>query len=187
VRSGEGPAIDGRLTPVRVDDLATETRWPISTDSLRALDISIIDAVPIPAAAATIGSLTCYRTSAERTRHGPTSEALAAAGPGDATGAHRLRSAEEVAAALGRTILRSGRLVSDDDGDGSDRGDPFAWLLDEGGLTAVVHQACGMVAVQIGCDMDEARTRLRARAFAEDRTTLELAREVVQRHLRLER
>lgn len=50
---------------------------------------------------------------------------------------------------------------------------------------AVVHQAGGMVAVQLGCAMDDAHAVLRARAFAENRTVTAIARDVVRRTLRL--
>lgn len=50
---------------------------------------------------------------------------------------------------------------------------------------AVVHQAAGMVAVQLGCTATDALAALRARAFAEDRPITALATEVVRRKLRL--
>lgn len=51
-------------------------------------------------------------------------------------------------------------------------------------LPNVVHQAAGMVSVQLGADVDEALLRLRAHAFAHDRRLDDVARDVVARRLR---
>jgi AmiR/NasT family two-component response regulator len=51
---------------------------------------------------------------------------------------------------------------------------------------AEVHQATGMVSVQLGVSMDEAFVRLRAHAFADGRTLRDVARAVVDRRLLLE-
>jgi hypothetical protein len=47
-----------------------------------------------------------------------------------------------------------------------------------------VHQATGMIAAQLGTSAEEALVRLRAKAFAQERTVGELANEVVSRRLR---
>jgi AmiR/NasT family two-component response regulator len=52
---------------------------------------------------------------------------------------------------------------------------------------AEVHQATGMVSAQLEVSLDEAFVRLRARAFAEDLTLRNLAREIVTRRVRFER
>lgn len=51
---------------------------------------------------------------------------------------------------------------------------------------AEVHQATGMVSVQLGISMDEAFVRLRAHAFAEHRPLRDVARAVVARELVLD-
>jgi hypothetical protein len=51
---------------------------------------------------------------------------------------------------------------------------------------AVVHQAAGMVASQLGIDLAEALARLRARAFGDGRSIYDLAFDVVERRLRFE-
>jgi hypothetical protein len=48
----------------------------------------------------------------------------------------------------------------------------------------VVHQAAGMVAVQLGVGVAEATLRLRAHAFSTDRLVADVARDVVARRLR---
>jgi hypothetical protein len=57
--------------------------------------------------------------------------------------------------------------------------------LEEGAnFRLVVHQAAGMVAVQLGVRVGEALVRLRAYAFGNDRLLTEVAEEVVGRRLR---
>ncbi|MGH3856169.1 MAG: ANTAR domain-containing protein, partial [Pseudonocardiaceae bacterium] len=46
-----------------------------------------------------------------------------------------------------------------------------------------IHQATGMISVQLGVGIEEAFSRLRARAFAEERPLSELAADVVARRL----
>jgi hypothetical protein len=59
--------------------------------------------------------------------------------------------------------------------------------LDEGAnFRFVVHQASGMVAVQLGVSVGEALLRLRAYAFGNDRLLAEVAEEVVGRQLRFD-
>lgn len=59
-----------------------------------------------------------------------------------------------------------------------------------GGLVAdhdEIHQAIGMLMVQLGVDAEEALVRLRAHAYSHSRTVLAVAREVVGRRRRLDR
>jgi hypothetical protein len=51
---------------------------------------------------------------------------------------------------------------------------------------SVVHQAVGMVSVQLGVTVDEALVRLRAHAFGNNRPVAELARDVVDRRVRFD-
>ncbi len=53
-------------------------------------------------------------------------------------------------------------------------------------LRLVVHQASGMVAVQLGVRVTEALIRLRSYAFTHDRLLTDVARDVVARRLRFE-
>ena len=59
--------------------------------------------------------------------------------------------------------------------------------LDRGAnLRSVVHQASGMVSVQLDVPVDDALARLRAHAFAVGRPIHDVAQDVVRRKLRLE-
>ena len=63
----------------------------------------------------------------------------------------------------------------------------LAMELEEGAdFRFVVHQASGMVAVQLGVSVGEALVRLRAYAFGNDRLLGEVAEAIVARTLRLD-
>jgi hypothetical protein len=67
-----------------------------------------------------------------------------------------------------------------------DRADPLEQPLLAGGDDhALVHQAAGMVAVQLGCGAADALAVMRARAFAEDEPLDTIAADVVHRRLRM--
>jgi AmiR/NasT family two-component response regulator len=53
--------------------------------------------------------------------------------------------------------------------------------------SSVVHQATGMVMVQLDSDINAAFAALRARAYQEDRTLQDLARDVLERRVRFDR
>ena len=58
---------------------------------------------------------------------------------------------------------------------------------EDGGLRrAQVYQAAGMVMVQLDVSIEEATVRLHAYAFANDRAVVDVARDIVRRHLRLD-
>jgi len=58
-------------------------------------------------------------------------------------------------------------------------------LDDTASHRAEVHQASGMVAVQLGMEVADAEARLRAHAYAVNRSVVDVARDVVRRRLRL--
>lgn len=62
----------------------------------------------------------------------------------------------------------------------------LADLLDVGTNQLEIHQATGMVAVQLSIGLDDALARLQAHAFAEDRTLSSVAADVVARRLRFD-
>jgi AmiR/NasT family two-component response regulator len=57
---------------------------------------------------------------------------------------------------------------------------------DRTGGHAVVHQATGMLLVQLGVDAETAFARLRAHAYAAGLPLAQVARDIVERRLRLE-
>jgi len=52
---------------------------------------------------------------------------------------------------------------------------------------AEVHQAAGMISVQLGVAVEEALVRLRAHAYVQERRLVDVARDVVERRLRFSR
>jgi AmiR/NasT family two-component response regulator len=57
-------------------------------------------------------------------------------------------------------------------------GEPAHW--------AEIHQATGMVSVQLGVSIDDAFVRLRAHAFADGRSLRHVSRDVITRRIRLD-
>jgi hypothetical protein len=66
-------------------------------------------------------------------------------------------------------------------------GPGLAELLDTGGTDRIViHQATGMIAVQLDDTTANALARLRAAAFASGRSIYDIARDVVERRVRFD-
>jgi hypothetical protein len=58
-------------------------------------------------------------------------------------------------------------------------------LNDAASHRAEVHQASGMLAVQLGVAVADAEARLRAHAYAVNRSVVDVSRDIVERRLRL--
>jgi GAF domain len=160
---GEGPCLEAwaSLGPVLEPDLNNpiEVRWPVFAKAATGAGVLAVFALPLRLGAIAIGALALYRD-----RSGPLSEqelALALVLAGVAT---------QVILGLqaGAAPEQLHRLLSDE---------PAHW--------AEVHQATGMVSVQLGVPLDEAYVRLRSHAFAEGRPMRAVAGDVIARRLRL--
>ncbi|MEJ7585152.1 MAG: hypothetical protein WKF43_13970 [Acidimicrobiales bacterium] len=157
---GEGPCIDavadGHLH-CEVDLAAQRSgRWMAFAPAALDLGARTVCAVPIAVGVARIGSLLLYRTTP-----GPLSDV----GHTDAVAAGGLAAS----AILG---------AQSSDGDGVETGAQGSW--------AVLHQAAGMVSVQLGVSVGEALVRMRSHAFATNRSLRLLAGDVVSRALRFD-
>lgn len=169
---GEGPGLAAFQagSPVLVADLADPTdpvsaRWPGFTAGAGALGLRAVFAFPLHIGAIALGALDLYRASPGLLDRAALTEALLVAD----------------AAALALLDLRAARS-----GDGIAAG-MAARLLDGASFyRSEVHQAAGMIMVQLGVAVDTALVRLRAFAFAADRPIGEVARDVVGRQLRLD-
>ncbi len=152
---GEGPCVDCSRTgrPVLQPDLAATGvhRWPAFTSGALEAGIRAIFALPIRVGGIRLGVLDLYRDEP-----GPLAEA-------------DLTEALHYADAAMSILLH---LQSLDPTDGS----PDLAVLED---RAEVHQATGVVSVQAGVTLSEALSLLRARAFAEERGILRLARAVL--------
>jgi hypothetical protein len=163
---GEGPSLDAfsSAMPVLVPDLdaaPNHERWPVFTPAAVRAGVRAIFVFPLRTGAARLGVLVLHRTT-----------------PGVLTPdqvANALVSTDVILALLLDELIQV-------------RPDPTQRLDEVVRLSqAEVHQATGMVSVQLGVPMEEALVRLRAHAFAHDRSIADVAREVVARQLRLER
>jgi GAF domain-containing protein len=161
---GEGPCVDAVRSgaPVLIDDVnepgdVASDRWPAFMQGAGELGIHALFAFPLRIGAISVGAVDLYRL-----RPGELSDR-------EVTGA--LLAADAAALALLR--LDSGRedMFSDD----VDRRSTYRLQ---------VHQATGMVQVQLGVKTDEAFLMLRARAFASGRSLADVATDVVERRLR---
>ncbi|HET9138222.1 ANTAR domain-containing protein [Actinophytocola sp.] len=162
---GEGPsadALDG-AGPVLAADLsaaASRRRWPVFAPAATKRGVLAMFSFPLELGAVRVGVLDLYRD-----RTGPLS------------GAQLADALVFADAAL--------LLVLDDRG-----GIPAAYAdLVDGGFDewrAEVHQAAGMLSVQLGVEVEEALVRLRAYAFTQDRRLAAVARDVIERRVRFD-
>jgi GAF domain len=160
---GEGPCTDAasRDTAVLVADLSdpgSARRWPMYAPAAAKRGIRGMLAIPIRVGAVHLGVLGLYWITA-----GPLSR-------------EKLADALTYADAL-LTLALDHRGGVDFDLDGPGGGGLSEWH-------AEVHQATGMVSVQLGADVTEALILLRAYAYLKDRRLADVAAEVVARRLR---
>jgi hypothetical protein len=162
---GEGPCVESVKTgrPVLHDDLAQTAAqlWPGFTPAALDAGVSAVFAFPLQVGAITLGALDLSRDFVGPLEDGDVKEAVALA-------------------AAATALLLHLQLASEP-------GDVHADLANRLMDRAVVHQASGMVAVQIEADLVDALIVLRARAFASDRPIVDVARDVVARKLRFSR
>ncbi|HEY0868764.1 MAG TPA: GAF and ANTAR domain-containing protein [Acidothermaceae bacterium] len=161
---GEGPCFDAARSgsPILIsdldetDDLAIE-RWPTFLAGAIAAGARALFVFPLRVGAISVGALDLYRD-----RVGDlTADELPAA----------LMAAAAAAIALLRFEVGRAAIFSDN---------PDAMV----GYQFQVHQATGMIQVQLGVSTDEALVRLRARAFALGRPLVAVATDVVERTIR---
>ena len=163
---GEGPGVDAHRHGMFVvePDLAQpqQVRWPSFSPLAMAAGVSAaIFSFPLRVGAVHLGALTLYDVSPGPLSDNQHDDALAMA---DRRAQRRLLAAQ--AGAPVGALARSLELLA------SNR--------------AEVHQASGMISVQLGLGVADALVRLRARAYADDRPLVDVAREVVERRLRFD-
>ena len=137
-------------------DIAVD-RWPAFLEGAGAAGVRAVFAFPLRIGAISVGAMDLYRDT-----------------PGDlATG--ELPAALMAADAAAHALLDLGSPWDDPLGGSADFRSTYH---------PQVHQATGMVQVQLGVTTEEAFALLRARAFATDRTLVQLASDVVARRIR---
>jgi hypothetical protein len=162
---GEGPSVDanGAGLVVVAHDTAGPgdgARWPAFATAAAAAGIRGVYAVPLRVGAAPLGVLTLYTTSPGAPGGATYADALV-------LGALLTREVVRVQTAAGSAALARS-------------------LADAGGYRAQVHQASGMVSVQLGISVLDGLLRLRGHAFAADLPVDEVAAMVIARTMRFE-
>lgn len=159
---GEGPAVEvvrGGMLVVVTDVTSSEAslRWPMFAPEASDRRVKSIIAVPIQAGAIKVGVVDCYREFAGAPSREGRAQALVCA---------------EAVLTLAIAEAEAG-------------GPGLAGMIDRGftGHRDRVHQAAGMVSVQLGIGLADALARLRAYAYANDRKLDEVAMDVVLRRV----
>ncbi|MFI6933736.1 GAF and ANTAR domain-containing protein [Streptomyces sp. NPDC050287] len=165
---GDGPCMYAAATgaPVLACDLTAgrdARRWPVFAQQATAAGVQAVYSVPLGNDAVCVGTLDLYRAT-----------------PGELT-TRELRTAQLVAAVM--TVA----LMALPQGEENGRGEEEPWLSGLATDHDEVYQAIGMIMVQLGVASEEALARLRAHAFAHNRTALEVARDVVSHRKRFDR
>lgn len=182
---GEGPCMDAARSgrPVLVPDLSRDGsgRWPAFTAGAAEAGVHAAFTFPLQVGAVGIGVLDLYRTTRGRLSSEQLGEALAFSDAAIAVLLHLQERSDGAVEGLGGA----------DDGPASGGGASLppgaeadvARAIDR---RAVVHQAAGMISVQLDVTVAVALSRLRAHAFAAGRSILEVAADVVGRRLRFD-
>ncbi|MEG8181185.1 ANTAR domain-containing protein [Nocardia terpenica] len=167
--TGEGPGPDAHDTgmPTRVIDfdvVSATGRWPLLSRWDRVDLNGAVCSVPLRLGGIRVGFLDLL--GADRIVHD----------------AAVYNDALQVAAVITTMLLATLTQPTDGSGNGNDA-DLGPWW-DQAASTREIHQATGMIAVQLDCTVAVAYSRLVAHTFTTERTLGEIAAEVVARRLR---
>jgi hypothetical protein len=155
---GEGPLFDAYASGavVSVPDLAATERWPAFLRSAALLDVGAVFVFPLMLGAVCTGGVICYRRTS-----GPLDSAATYIG-------------DSLAHAIAGPSFREAILLAVDEA--PDEEAPIEWRRQ-------VHQATGMVLIQLNITATDAFSRIRAYAFSSGHTVQEVANDVVTRRL----
>ena len=166
---GEGPCLESvaQRIPILVVDLADpgEVRWPAYGPAMLAYQIRGVHAIPVVVAGEYVGALDLFRAQ-----------------PGHLPN-------KDLAGAVAAAELAGVPLLDLLDGDlQAAVGDPSsnAWAELNALSRAEVSQATGMLVAQLQVDPTEALVRLRAHAYATGRSATDVARDILERRLKLD-
>jgi hypothetical protein len=171
---GEGPSMTAfaESHPVLANDLdmrGSVARWPMFADAAVGAGARAVFALPLCIGAIGLGVLAMYRVDPGTLLPDELSSAL--------------RLADLCAYALLDLVTKDAlpELITADGNGGTPLDRPVEFHR------AVVHQASGVLVVQLDVSIEEALARLRAYAFAEELPIGDVAEAIVARSLRLER
>ena len=166
---GEGPCLDSvaRRTPISVVDLADpkEVRWPAFGPALLAHEIRGVLAVPVVVAGEYVGALDLFRRRPGRLEGEQFAGTIVAA---------------EIAGVPLLDLIDADLQAAVSDPNSN------AWAELNALSRAEVSQATGMLVAQLGVEPAEALVRLRAHAYATGRSATDVARDILDRRLKLE-
>ena len=166
---GEGPCLDSvaKRAPVLVADLANanDVRWPAYGPAMLGHQIRGIFAIPLVVAGEYVGALDLFRAQ-----------------PGELPVEHLAGAV--VAAELASIPLLD--LMDSDLQAAVNDPDSDAWAEFNVLSRTEVSQATGMLVAQLGVEPAEALVRLRAHAYATNRSATDVARDILDRRLQLE-
>jgi ANTAR domain/GAF domain len=166
---GEGPCLDSiaERAPVLIADLANanDGRWPAYGPAMLDHQIRGIFAIPVMVAGEYVGALDLFRAQ-----------------PGELPGDY-LAGAVAAAELAGVPLLD---LMDSDLRAAINDPDSSAWAEFNALSRTEVSQATGMLVAQLGVEPAEALVRLRAHAYATNRSATDVARDILDRRLQLE-
>lgn len=164
---GDGPCQSAAQSgaPVLACDLTAGQdvlRWPVFAQQATAVGVRAVYSMPLGNDTVCVGTLDLYRDT-----------------PGDLS-ERDLRTARVVAGMMTVALMALPRM-EEAGGPGDER-----WLSGLATDQDQVYQATGMIMAQLGVGTAEALARLRAHAFAQARTAVDVARDVVELRLRFD-
>jgi hypothetical protein len=166
---GEGPCLDSVASknPILAVDLAApdEARWPAFGSALLSHKIRGVSAMPVVVAGEYIGALDLFRRQ-----------------PGQLDG-EQLTGAIAAAEVAGIPLLD---LLDADMHAAISDPNSNAWAELNALSRTEVSQATGMIVAQLDVEPTEALVRLRAHAYATGRSATDVARDILDRRVRLE-
>lgn len=166
---GEGPCLESVTLkgPVLIADLADpdDTRWPIYGPAMLSHEIRGVFAMPVLVAGEHVGALDLFRAQPGHLRGDQLAGAIAAA---------------ELATAPLLDLMNDDLQAAVNDPKSN------AWAELHSLSRAEVSQATGMLVAQLNVEPAEALIRLRAYAYATGRSSTDVARDIIDRRLRLE-
>lgn len=166
---GEGPCLESvaTRTPVLVVDLADpdEVRWPMYGPAMLDLQVRAVFAMPLLLAGEYVGALDLFRATPGHLEDEQLAGAIAAA---------------ELAGVPLLDVLEADLQAAVNDRHST------AWAELNALSRVEVSQATGMLVAQLGVAPAEALVRLRAHAYATGRSATDVARDILNRQLKLD-
>jgi hypothetical protein len=166
---GEGPCLDSVAThgPVLIEDLAkpSNVRWPLYRPALLDYEIRGVFAIPVVLAGEFVGALDFFRSEPGELQSDELAGAVVAA---------------ELAGAPLLDLMDSDLQAAVNDPNSS------SWAEFNALSRTEVSQATGMLVAQLEIEPAEALVRLRAHAYATNRSATDVARDILNRRLTLD-